>query len=814
MQKPDHCQSCPWNSRTSGFVPLDTRKCAVLLVTDYPEAEESHEDRGFLTSGRPGDMMRRVMDTLRKEDYGTTGIIRCTPNKWSKDRVVLEDLDGWKDAVQHCRTFLERDIAESGAKVLVAMGESALEQLTLSPVAPHFRGYIYRTPSGVPCVGTYHPHTVGAGNTGLLFALRFDVANALAKAGRGSDTSTFILSPTESQFKEFIERLSPAQWGVCDIETPWADEEVLTKKSPSSHILRVSFCGPDMIPATVPWTPPWAGIAEKFFAAPNDKVFWNAAYDVPRLEMNGHVLKGRIVDAMYMWHFLQPDLPKALAHVASYFTDLPEWKSRADSEPEFYSACDAYAEAMCYANTRSHLEKWGMLEIAERHVIQLMKVLSDMRKRGVQVDAPRLALLKSEFAQDLKKFEEDMRPLVPDEVLKVKWYKKIPREVKDGAKGKTLAGRRGVFVQSGSGMWGIRFEPSYSTKEIQAYLRFRGIKIPRSRKTGNDTTDAKALGRICARTGDPLISKILERRKVEKVYSTYTSWPLDDRGRVQPTLTLNPATGRLACERPNFQNIPKEGEIARRLRACIVAAPGHVLVAGDFVGMESFLTGYFAGDETYMSLATKNIYAWVMARKLGIETLPLDDPRLTAQLAKIKQTHAADYKKWKSLILGIGYGEGTHTMFYGNPGVFDSISEAEKLRDFLFDTFPRIREWQGKVIEMARHDHKIFNPYRYVRWFFDVPGSESPRALAQLPQSTGAAMIKEDMLLLSEQGAPLILQIHDELILEVPQPTVDKAVAGLRSVMERPRPELGGHAIMVEVKTGNNLAEMKVCTPK
>ena len=816
MNRPEHCKSCVWNTRTSGFVPLSTKPCRTLIVTDYPDVAETQEDTGFLSQGRAADMMRRVFDTTGRGEYGVTGVIRCTPNRWSKDRLELDDLEGWQEAVAHCHAYLEQELTACKPRVLVALGEFATSELSGVPAAPHFRGYVHRPAQGPPVVGTYHPHMVGAGNTGLLFALRFDVANALAKSLRQVDTAYFLLSPTESQFTEFIDKLAAAPWGVCDIETPWADEEVLTKKSLSSHILRVSFCGPDLIPATVPWVPPWAGIAEKFFAAPNDKVFWNMAYDVPRLEMNGHHIKGRIVDGMYLWHFLQPDLPKALASVAPYFTDLPEWKSRSDSEPELYSACDAYAEALCYASTRVHLEKWGMLEIAERHVIRLMKILSDMRQRGVQVDSPRLALLKSQFQEDLEKFNKEMRPLVPDEILKVKWYKKIPKEVKDGKKGKTLGGVPGIFIQGEDGRWGLRFEPRYTGAEIKEYLRLRKIKVPRSRKTGNDTTDAKALGRVCARTGDPLLSKILERRKVEKVYSTYTSWPLDERGRVQPTLTLNPATGRLACERPNFQNIPKEGDIATRLRACIVAAPSHVLVAGDFVGMESYLTGYFANDETYMSLATRNIYAWVMARHRNIEPPPLDSPKLGPFLRKVKADFKDDYKKWKSLILGIGYGEGTHTMFYGNPGVFESIGEAEKLRDFLFETFPLIKEWQGKVIELAAKDHKLFNPFRYVRWFFDVPGSESPRALAQLPQSTGAAMIKEDMILLDESwlGEHMVLQIHDELVFDVPEPKVDEAVTLLRSIMERPRPELNGRAIMVEVKTGNNLAEMKVCTPK
>jgi DNA polymerase I-like protein with 3'-5' exonuclease and polymerase domains len=199
-----------------------------------------------------------------------------------------------------------------------------------------------------------------------------------------------------------------------------------------------------------------------------------------------------------------------------------------------------------------------------------------------------------------------------------------------------------------------------------------------------------------------------------------------------------------------------------------------------------------------------------MAKKKGWKLSPFDSPELVQELKKYKSLDAGEYKKFKCIVLGLGYGEGRNTLFANNPGTFDSVKEAGELKEFVFETFPKIRQWQQQVVQMARKEGMIKNPYGYIRWFFDCPGSDTTKVLAQLPQSTGAAMVRDDMweISITWLGEYLILQVHDELMFEVPDECLPDAVELIRSIMSRKRPELGGHSIAVEIKYGKNWAEM------
>jgi DNA polymerase I-like protein with 3'-5' exonuclease and polymerase domains len=260
---------------------------------------------------------------------------------------------------------------------------------------------------------------------------------------------------------------------------------------------------------------------------------------------------------------------------------------------------------------------------------------------------------------------------------------------------------------------------------------------------------------------------------------------------------------------------------ATALRRCVIASPGRVLVSADYVGMESYLTGYFAEDPVYMNLSTMNIYAYVVAKYKKWELPDESDNEALRKALKEYKARAKDlvepgetrtlYDKFKCIVLGIGYGEGRDTLFYSNPGLFRDLAEAGALREFVLNTFPKVKAWQRHIVDAAGRDKKLINPFGYVRWFLDCPGSDSSRAMAQFPQSTGAAIIKEVMLqadatLLSDW---LILQIHDELVWDVPIAQEREAVKVIHDLMTQPWPQLNGHSIAVSMKRGQNLADME-----
>ena len=803
---------CPFYTKGYGFLPPEGEGRSILLVDAQPyEMSQIQTDHQY--TGRAGDVMQRLyrLTKTNHTQFAHAKVVQCIPpnNLWENEDAEEAVAFCWD---RHLSPLIDK------AKTIVPLGHDALTAFINKPATEKMRGYTY--PIGDRRVfGTYSPQHVGEGNMHLLFTMRHDLLAVLEGKPFAPAIPKRLVEPTVEEFEEFRELCRRSEWVVVDIETAWSgkeDENDLL--GTSGTITRCSFCcgaAPDYA-VSVAWDIPYTDIAREILGMGNAKVFWNTFFDVPHLVRSGFPVSGLHVDAMYLWHFLQPDLPMGLAHVATYYTDLPEWKSLANDQPAYYSECDAYAEAQCFIGITEHLKQLGMLDIANQHVVQLMMVLERMMKRGIKVNTKALANLRTKLEAELQDFGKSLQSLYPEKLLKVKWYKGIPKEIKAGGKAgdtKLLAGRPVVFVQGSDGAWGARaeFNPN-SAKAIIDYLKHKGYKVPINYKTKRDTTDQKHLTRIFLKTNDPFIGGLLEWKERDKVKNTYTVWPLDKQGFVHPQLTLKPATGRLSCVRPNFQNIPKEGPIAEVLRECIVARDGNELVTADFTGLEMNITGILAGDELVVKLSTKNIYTYVMAKfmRWGLPD-DVDCEEFDQLLRTYKQQDDIMYKRFKCSVLGISYLEGPRTLFEQNPGVFESRQEASRLRRFVLDTFPKIEKWQLETIARAAKEKRLFNPYRYVRWFFDVPGSESPKAVAQGPQSIGAAMVKGDMLIFDKDpllGDCMVLQIHDELVFDVPKGKVPKAKAIIKKVMERPRPELGGRHITVKVKSGPNLRDL------
>lgn len=814
MTKPKACEGCPWEGVSYGFLPPQDNGSDVTLVGDHPRYEELRAGRHF--AGRAGDVMNRAMRLAKvtREDYNYAKVIQC-----AVPLDLLESEDA-QTAIRFCRTT---HLAPLERRLIVPMGISATRAYLGVGASDLWRGYTFKTADDLTVYPMYCPYFVGEGHMARLFTMRHDLLSIKeGKPWRPYDTWV-CNTPDPKAFEQYYEEACVgAQWIIIDIETDWSaklEEHELTTGSVGT-ITRISFCTNKQphVGTTVPFKLPWTDTVRKILnLGYPDKVYWNIFFDKIRLELAGFAPKGRQVCAMHLWHFLQPDLPQSLAHTAPYFSHVKQWKSLYDDEPEYYSAADAYVEGQCYLGICDRLEQLGMAEIADAHVTDMLDLLERMSLRGMRVDREKLANLRAGLQAEVKGYGDSLRTLYPESLLKIKWYKKTPKEVKAGAKEgdtKQLGGKTVEFVRSNSGdAWGVRwaFNPN-SADQLKDYIKHRGWKVPFNHKTKKDTTGEKFLKRIVQKTGDPLLGGVLEWKKREKIVSTYTVWPLDNHDFVHPQLRLTPASGRLSCVRPNWQNIPKDGPIAAALRACIVARVGHLLVAADFTGLESFITGYLAGDELYMKLASKNIYVYVMAKYNRWNLPDIDDPTFDVVTSRYKEEDKERYRKFKSIVLGIGYLAGPRTLYEANPGVFESIAEATQLRRFFMQTFPLIDQWQQAQIARAGKEKRLFNPWRYVRWFFDVPGSESAAAVAQEPQSIGAAIVKDDMLIFDQEPlvAPwMVLQIHDELIWDVPEPDVPRARDLIHEVMSRPRQQLGGHGIMVKVKVGPNLRDLK-----
>lgn len=218
---------------------------------------------------------------------------------------------------------------------------------------------------------------------------------------------------------------------VVDIETPNShhmDEEE-AEQDPSYTILRVGLSVAPGTALTVPWVEPYTGLVQEAIASAAVLVFWNGdSFDVPRLSFNGCRWPGEVHDAMWMWHWLQSDMLKALGFVAPFFCDLPPWKHLSGSELPYYTCCDADAEIRCYLGIRRAITGQGRWPRFVRHGIEAAALLRRDHLGRIYLDPQRQSTLKLRLEAERDEALRILQEMVPPEVKRQRLRKLKPSD--------------------------------------------------------------------------------------------------------------------------------------------------------------------------------------------------------------------------------------------------------------------------------------------------------------------------------------------------------------------------------------------------
>lgn len=808
MWKPKQCPpDCPLYRDGHFLAPEGKGFYNVALIDGFPTPKEIVEQKYYPYTDHGGLLFRKLMSKggLDIEGFRLCKAVQCHSPSYRHMYAALPYCKVWRD--ESCWH----------AKAIIAMGDIAFQQLAQQDGVMSKRGYPYFMPqfAGVPIIPTIPASYIAAKRaTHLMPAVLFDIKNALEKTYEPTKMVAYE-DPDIEHFRILCKEAMSGDFLVVDIETAWTPDETEEEfDNASSYIItRCSFAWDYEKAVSFPWTEMYIAAFKELMMSDKDKIFWNANFDVPRLIHNGTPIGGRIVDAMWLWHFLQSDLPRGLGSVAPYFCDLPEWKSQAQAKPAWYSCCDSYATANVYKGTMRDLADRGLAEIADRDVTDFLQILYKMTARGILIDRAALHRFEGYLESKLEDLQAIMNEKAPDGIRQFHPKNGYVRTPKD------TTGMFRIQAVDKDGKPVVRWAKvkpflATSSEQMKDYMRAMKHPVPYSKKLKKDTTEKKFLTRYAALYPDCLYKDALEYRKTKKLLGTYAAWPIGEDNRIHPEYSMAPATGRLNSRNPNAQNIPSEGEMADMFRDCIIASPGNLLLRRDYTGAEALLTGYFAHDELFMKLSKIGVYTYVLAKHKDIE-VDLESDALAEDLAAIKKKHStpakgeyiSEYKKFKTLVLGICYGLGPDQMFEMNPGMFSSKSEARKLRKFFFTLFPKIEQFQLSAVNEARTTAMVKNPFGYIRWLWDVPGIDGPKAIAQKPQSALAVITRRAMLAIDESpiGEYLIGQIHDELILDAPEDSIESTDEQLRLLMEAPIPELEGLVIKTERKLGRTM---------
>jgi uracil-DNA glycosylase family 4 len=681
IAKPSSCLTCPgWAWHGSGFmpspeVPLQGTWNGVLLVGEALGEAEAASGKPF--QGKAGwaftQMLQRV--GLDRGDFLIDNVLRCRPPDNRLNGIPLE-----REVIAHCGSHLNKTITEWKPRVIVPMGEVALQRILDLPksekITPR-RGWVewsHRYNCWV--IPTFHPAFIMRGNQALSGVFVADVGYAVqvAQSGHKWNQCTYHTDPplplAEAWVRGFEEG-GDDKLLAADIETPYKseqeDEASLDFEDPSYVLLRVGFSWREGDALSLPWQTHYLPLIYRLLRSRAKKLWWNARYDVPRLIANNAAPGGSQWDLMWAWHIVNSDLPKGLSFVASLLAKgQPRWKHLGKSEPARYNAMDAEVTRRVGTKILADLTTHHLLDVFTRHIVKLDEILGAMSQAGLRIDHDARLALSQDVQAALASVKADLQEIVPFEAKDVFIYKVKPKDVSECVQVKTFAEvprcsvcghikptkphfrlmKRRVNPCAGGSViskteeverWAYVAPFVPSLPRMKAYQAIKGHK-PRISKTKERrvTFDEGAIRDLrIAYPDDPLYPRIVEYREYEKIDGTYVGrwndvaqrWeggpPTDPQGVVHTTYSHEPSTLRLSSQAPNLQNIPRGSDSAlqRRIKEMFVARPGHRLLEVDYKAIEAVLVGYFANDLSYVRLAKLGVHDYLNShnlRRLGL----------------------------------------------------------------------------------------------------------------------------------------------------------------------------------------------------
>jgi DNA polymerase I len=517
------------------------------------------------------------------------------------------------------------------------------------------------------------------------------------------------------------------------------------------------------------------------------KVGQNLKYDWQVLSRHGieiasfddTMLMSYVLDAGRRAHGMDPMAEQWLGHrtirygeVAGTGKAKQRFENVSITKATEYAAEDADVTLRLWQVLRARLPAEHMTRVYETLERPLIPVLARMEREGISIDRAMLARLSGEFAQEAMGLEEDIRQLAGEPL-----NPGSPKQLGD-----ILFGKMGLADAVGA----------------------------KKTKTGAWSTSASVLEDLAER-GHALPQKILEWRQVAKLRSTYTdalpSYVHPETGRVHTNYALAATTtGRLSSSEPNLQNIPIRTEEGRKIRRAFIAAPGHKLVSADYSQIELRLLAEIA-DIPALKDAFRDgldIHAMTASEMFGVPIAGMPgDVRRRA----------------KAINFGIIYGISAF-------GLANQLGipreEAGAYIKKYFERFPGIRAYMDATREFCRKNGYVTTIFGRKCHYPEITTSnpsirsfnERAAINARLQGSAAdiirRAMIRMDGALAKEcLTARMLLQVHDELIFEVPDSEVEPTLRLVKHVMEEaPKPAVAlSVPLQVDARAADNWDE-------
>lgn len=519
-----------------------------------------------------------------------------------------------------------------------------------------------------------------------------------------------------------------------------------------------------------------AQIKSFFNALKDKKKYLYDAKDILRKFWDTKLELGNLKDVKLMAYVLNPSYPSDLVTLGQQALGIhvtEEKKKKKGKDVRQFTVNEAMKQGCLQADISFQLAKKfegdllkneKLSDLFENLEMPLMKVLLDMEQKGIKVDSEKLNRLSKEYDEKISKLEKEI-------------YKEAGEQ----------------FVIN-------------SPKQL-AHILFEKLELPVIKKTKTGySTDAGVLTQLAEEYELPKM--VLEYRSMAKLKSTYIDvlpTLADENGRIHTNFNQAvTATGRLSSSDPNLQNIPARSEEGLRIRESFIADKGYKLMSADYSQIELRILADISGEELLIEAFENgvDVHSTTAAKIFGVD-LDKVDKEMRGQA--------------KTVNFGVLYGQGA----FGLSKQLDiEVGEADAYIKNYYESYPKVKKLKEKILKDAEKDGYVETLFGRRRYIPDINSSnKAVKAFAERTafnavfQGTAADIIKMAMLELGkdiEKDFPktsMLLQVHDELVFEVPEAQVEE----LSEVVHQKMCEVTKLKVPLEVDigTGSNWAECK-----
>ena len=555
---------------------------------------------------------------------------------------------------------------------------------------------------------------------------------------------------TEAQFKDWLEKIDAASLTAVDTETTSLD-------AMRASLVGISLCVEPGSAAYIPLAHNYPGVPDQLSRdqvlaklrpwlenPAKPKLGQHLKYDSHVFANHGVTLQGIVHDTLLQSYVLESHRNHDMDSLAlrwldkktiSYQEVCGKGASQIGFDEVSIERATEYAAEDADITLRLHQAMWPRVEaneklrfIYEQIEIPTARVLQRVERNGVLID---VALLEAQSAE--------------------------------------LGTRLLALEQQAHGLAGQPFNLN-SPKQLGEIL-FDKLGLPVVKKTpgGTPSTDEEVLQKLAE--DYPLPKLLLDYRSLSKLKSTYTDklprMVNPQTGRVHTNYGQAIAvTGRLSSNEPNLQNIPVRTAEGRRIREAFIAAPGHQIISADYSQIELRIMAHLSGDEGMLRAfaSGEDIHRATAAEIFGVAVNAIDS----------EQRRAA-----KVINFGLMYGMSAFGLA-GNLGV--ERSAAQMYMDKYFTRFAGVKQFMDDIRQQAKSQGYVETVFGRRLWLPEINSPNGPRrqaaeraAINAPMQGTAADLIKlamvavQDWLDADKLGALMVMQVHDELVLEVPE---------------------------------------------